>query len=52
MKITVKTTLVKLKVSDKPTIGTDNYTKRNIESTLDFIEKAINETIKLHKEVK
>ena len=51
MKIRIKTELIEIEISDSPTIGSDNYTKREVPKFSECIEKAIDQTIKLHKEI-
>lgn len=51
MKIRIKTPLIYLEIEDKPTIGSDNYTKRSVPELPVCIKSAIDEAIRLHNEV-
>jgi hypothetical protein len=51
MKIRIKTTLIEIEIEDKPKIGSDNYTKRSVPDLPICIKSAIDEAIRLHKEV-
>ncbi len=51
MKIRIKTTLIEIEVEDKPTVGSDNYTKRSLPELPDCIKSAIDGAIRLHNEV-
>ena len=51
MRIKIKTTFIKIEIEDEPKIGNDNFTKRVLPELPICIEKAIEQAIKLHKEV-
>lgn len=51
MKIRIKTTFIEIEIEDKPLIGSDNYTKRELPQLPICIKSAIDEAIRLHKEV-
>lgn len=51
MKIRIKTPIVEVEVEDNPTIGNDDYTKRNLPDLPTCIKSVIDEAIKLHNEV-
>lgn len=51
MKIRIKTTLIEIEIEDEPKIGTDNYTKRSLPELPTCIKSAVDEAIRLHKEI-
>ena len=51
MKIRIKTTLIEIEIEDEPRTGSDNYIKRELPLLPVCITSAVNEAIRLHKEV-
>ena len=51
MKIRIKTTLLEIEIEDEPKSANDIYTRRSVPDLPICIKSAIDEAIRLHKEV-
>lgn len=51
MKIRIKTTLIEIEIEDEPKVTSNSYTMRSVPDLPICIKSAIDEAIRLHKEV-
>jgi hypothetical protein len=51
MKIRIKTTLIEIEIEDEPKVSSDGCTRRSVPDLPICIKSAIDEAIRLHKEV-